>query len=47
MRNNKYYVSNLKVRKKNYEVFKNCLVYMTNNLQHIDYFVSKKQKTIC
>ena len=49
MRNNKHYVSNLQVRKKKririfYEVFKKILIYMTNNVQHIYCFVSKKQK---
>ena len=28
-----------------YEVFKNYLIFMRNNVQHIYYFVSKKQKT--
>ena len=27
-----------------YEVFKNYLIYIRNNVQHIYYFVSKKQK---
>ena len=27
-----------------YEVFKNCLIYMRNNVQYIYYFVSMKQK---
>ena len=31
-----------------YEVFKNYLIFMRNNVQHIYYFVSKKQKkNIC
>ena len=29
-----------------YEVFKNCLIYMRNNVQYIYYFVSMKQKKI-
>ena len=48
MRNNKYNVSNLLVRKKRviifYEVFKSCLVYMRNHVEHVYYFVSKKKK---
>ena len=45
--NNKYYVSNLQVRKKKiYEVFKNYLIYIRNNVKHIYYFVNKKQKKI-
>ena len=27
-----------------YKVFKNCLIYIRNNIQHIYYFVSKKKK---
>ena len=49
MRNNKHHVSNLQIRIIIiiifYEVFKNYLIYMRNNIQHIYYFVSKKQKT--
>ena len=31
-----------------YKVFKNYLIYMRNNIQHVYYFVSKKQKkNIC
>ena len=42
-------MSNFQVRKKQriiifYEMFKNCLIYRRNNVQHIYYFVSKKQK---
>ena len=45
MINNKHYMSNLHVKKIIiifYEVFKNCLIYRTNNVRHIYYFVSKK-----